>query len=141
LVYEVCGGPIINLTGFQAKFLQFHEKHGPIVRYGVNSISISDPGAMNIVYSSRAGFITVGVCLMQKTLMLADSYRMLIGISNGKEVASLVSTAGEATHGALQRSITRAFTPTATLDYEICIGQKIPDLMEALERYETVDII
>ena len=43
----------------RSKLLSLHKKHGPIVRYGVNSISISDPGAISIVYGSRAGFVTV----------------------------------------------------------------------------------
>lgn len=43
----------------RGKLLVLHKKHGPIVRYGVNSISISDPSAISIVYGSRAGFVTV----------------------------------------------------------------------------------
>jgi len=43
----------------RGKLLQLHKKHGPIVRYGVNSISISDPSAISIIYGSRAGFVTV----------------------------------------------------------------------------------
>lgn len=40
------------------RLLDLHSKHGPIVRYGVRSISISDPEVINVVYGSRAGFIT-----------------------------------------------------------------------------------
>lgn len=43
----------------RAKLLQLYEKHGPIIRYGVNSISISDPSAISVIYGSRAGFVTV----------------------------------------------------------------------------------
>lgn len=39
--------------------LQLHQKHGPIVRYGVNSVSFSDPSAIQVIYGSRAGFETV----------------------------------------------------------------------------------
>ncbi|KAE9368399.1 cytochrome P450 [Stipitochalara longipes BDJ] len=112
----------------RAKLLQLHKKHGSIVRYGVNSISISDPSAISIIYGSRAGFVT------------ADSYKVLVGISNGKEVKSLVSTADEAKHGALRRSVAKAFTPAATLDYEMHVDETIPELIQALERHETVDI-
>lgn len=40
------------------KLVQLHEKHGPIVRYGVRSLSISDPSAINVIYGSK-GFVTV----------------------------------------------------------------------------------
>jgi hypothetical protein len=43
------------------KILDLHSQCGPIVRYGVRSISISDPEVINVVYGSRAGFVTVGV--------------------------------------------------------------------------------
>jgi len=43
----------------RGELLRLHKEHGPIVRYGVNSISISDPRAISIIYGSRAGFVTV----------------------------------------------------------------------------------
>jgi len=43
----------------QGTLLNLHARHGPIVRYGVKSISINDPEVINVVYGSRAGFITV----------------------------------------------------------------------------------
>jgi hypothetical protein len=41
------------------ELLRLHKKHGPIVRYGVTSVSFSDPDAIQVIYGSRAGFITV----------------------------------------------------------------------------------
>lgn len=41
------------------KLLKLHAQHGPIVRYGVRCVSISDPEVINVVYGSRTGFITV----------------------------------------------------------------------------------
>ena len=43
------------------KLLALHRRHGPLVRYGVNDISISDPSAIDIIYGSRAGFVTVNI--------------------------------------------------------------------------------
>lgn len=51
--------------------LDLHVRHGPIVRYGVRSISISDPAALNIIYGSREGFITVS---------FSNSYYLLYNI-------------------------------------------------------------
>ncbi|KAH8893606.1 cytochrome P450 [Thozetella sp. PMI_491] len=110
------------------KILDLHSQHGPIVRYGVRSISISDPEVINIVYGSRAGFIT------------ADSYKVLVGISNGKEVPSLVSTADETRHGALRRAVANAFTPTAVLEYEKWVDVTIAELIEAMGKSDTFDL-
>ncbi|RYP53845.1 hypothetical protein DL768_001296 [Monosporascus sp. mg162] len=110
------------------KLLDLHSQHGPIIRYGVSSISISDPEVINVVYGSRAGFI------------IADSYKVLVGIQNGKEVPSLVSTVNEARHGALRRSVANAFTPTAALGYEKWIDITIAELLGTMRRKTTFDL-
>ncbi|KAI1458106.1 cytochrome P450 [Annulohypoxylon moriforme] len=110
------------------KLLDLHSKHGPIVRYGVRSVSISDPEVINVAYGSRAGFTT------------ADSYRVLVGISNGKEVPSLVSTRDETRHGALRRSVANAFTPTASLEYEKWIDATIAELLDVVSKKKTFDL-
>lgn len=50
------------------KLVALHEKHGPIVRYGVHSISLSDPSAIDIIYGSRQGFTTVRFSLKSSFL-------------------------------------------------------------------------
>ncbi|KAI1327940.1 cytochrome P450 [Xylariaceae sp. FL0255] len=133
-------GPILaGCTDLWRAFLQYngklretlvdlHNKHGPIVRYGVRSISISDPEVINIVYGSRAGFVT------------ADSYKVLVGIQNGKEVPSLVSTRDEARHAALRRSVANAFTLNAALDYERWIDATIAEMLDAVAKKRTFDL-
>ena len=108
--------------GLRTKLLDLHQQHGPVVRYGVRSVSISSPDAISRIYGSRAGFIT------------ADSYAVLVGISNGKEVPSLVSTADEVKHGALRRSIAGAFTPNGVLPLEQCIDQTMRELRDILDQ-------
>ncbi|KAI1753109.1 cytochrome P450 [Xylaria castorea] len=110
------------------KLLELHAKHGLVVRYGVKCISISDPEVINVVYGSRAGFIT------------ADSYKVLMGHQNGKDIPSLVSTRNEKQHGALRRSVANAFTPTAALDYEKWIDLTIEELLESVARRSTFDL-
>ncbi|KAI0456033.1 cytochrome P450 [Xylaria acuta] len=107
------------------KLLELHARHGKVVRYGVKCISISDPEVINAVYGSRAGFIT------------ADSYKVLLGYQNGKDIPSLVSTRNEKQHGALRRSVANAFTPTAALDYEKWIDVTIEELLESVARKST----
>ncbi|KAI0377727.1 cytochrome P450 [Hypomontagnella monticulosa] len=110
------------------KLLDLHSQYGPIVRYGVHNVSISDPEVINIVYGSRAGFTT------------ADSYKVLIGIQNGKEVPSLVSTTDESRHGALRRSVAGAFTPNAVLDYEKWVDATIEELLDIISKKTTFDL-
>ncbi|KAI0485829.1 cytochrome P450 [Xylaria cf. heliscus] len=112
----------------RGKLLDLHARHGLVVRYGVNCISISDPEIINVVYGSRAGFIT------------ADSYKVLLGYQNGKDIASLVSTRDEKQHGALRRSVANAFTPTAALDYEKWIDLTIKELLETVAKKSTLDL-
>ena len=126
------------------ELLRLHKNHGPVVRYGVNSVSFSDPSAISVIYGSTAGFVTVSILIWLETQVLtyvqADSYKVLVGISNGKEVASLVSTADEAKHGELRRSVAKAFTPTGSLDYETHVDETIAELMDAIARHSIVDL-
>lgn len=43
----------------RGKLVELHEQYGPVVRYGVRSVSINDPSAVDIVYGSRTGFVIV----------------------------------------------------------------------------------
>jgi len=102
------------------KINDMHERYGPIVRYGVNSVSVNDAESISTIYVSRSNFTS------------ADSYGTLVGVSNGKVVYSLVS-APDMMHSALRRSIAGAFTPAAVLEYEKYIDETIPELLYELE--------
>lgn len=43
----------------RATLENLHEEYGPVVRYGVTSVSIGDPKAVTTIYESRSGFVTV----------------------------------------------------------------------------------
>lgn len=62
----------------------------------------------------------------------AESYQVLVGISNGKEVPSLVSTSDEARHAALRRSVAGAFSPNGVLEYEPFVDETIGELLGVL---------
>ena len=55
-------------------------------------------------------------------------------------MTSLVSTADENKHGALRRSVAKAFTPNAALGYEVHVDKTIPELIEALDQHQNVDM-
>ena len=43
----------------RATLENLHKEYGPVVRYGVKSVSISDPIAVTTIYESRSGFVIV----------------------------------------------------------------------------------
>ena len=45
----------------RGKLVELHKQYGPIVRYGVRSVSVNDPSVVDIVYGSRAGFVIVSI--------------------------------------------------------------------------------
>jgi hypothetical protein len=47
----------------RGKLIDLHEQYGPVVRYGVRSVSVNDPSAVDVVYGSRAGFVIVSVAV------------------------------------------------------------------------------
>jgi cytochrome P450 len=65
---------------------------------------------------------------------------VIIGISNGKEVGSVVSIRDEARHGALRRAVNGAFTPTGVLDYEYDIDKTIGELLKLLAGRTSIDL-
>lgn len=74
------------------------------------------------------------------TKLQAESYNVLLGHQNGKDIPSLVSTRDEKQHGALRRSVANAFTPTAALDYEKWIDMTIAELLASVASKSTFDL-
>lgn len=127
-------GPFLaRLTDFWRAYKQYngelrteptalHARYNPVVRYGIRSISFSDPKAIETIYESRDSFI------------IADSYHVLVGISNGKEVPSLISTKDEGRHGQSRRSVAAAFSARGAQAYEGSVDLVIPGLIDFINR-------
>jgi hypothetical protein len=47
----------------RGKLVELHEQYGPVVRYGVRSVSINDPSAVDIVYGSKFIIVSKMNCL------------------------------------------------------------------------------
>lgn len=45
-----------NFGSLSNTLLQLHEKYGPLVRIGPNSVSVSDPAAVRVIYSNHGLF-------------------------------------------------------------------------------------
>jgi len=110
------------------KLIELHKQYGPVVRYGVRSVSVNDPSAVDVIYGTRAGFV------------IADSYSVLKAATRHGDVDSVITLADEQRHNTLRRSIANAFTAKTTLDYEPHIDGTIQELLLALRRESVFDL-
>lgn len=116
-----------NSKGHTSRLLELHQKYGKLVRIGPNHISISDPTAIPVVYSTNP------------TWPKGPSYYGAIPVSKNRPVPSIIGM-GEAQHTAVRRSVGRAFTTNSLLDYEDSIEATGHDLITALSRQKETDI-
>ncbi|KAI1627046.1 cytochrome P450 [Exophiala viscosa] len=116
-----------NSRGYSARLVHLHQTYGKLVRLGPNHISISDPDAVPIVYTTNP--------VWHK----APSYHPAAPISGGRAVPSIIAMT-EAQHTAVRRSVGSAFTTNSLLDYESAIEASGNDLLEALEKQTSLDI-
>jgi hypothetical protein len=106
------------------RLLTLHSQYGPIIRYGPRSISLSTHAAIAPIYTSNT-----------PSLPTAPSYSVLLGIKDGREVPSLVSTRDPVLHAQLRRNVAGAFTEKGSVEYESFVDATIPDLSAAIRRY------
>ncbi|KAL2203291.1 cytochrome P450 [Sarocladium strictum] len=116
-----------NRPGHAEKLVSLHEKHGKLVRIGPNHVSVSDPAAIPIVYSTNP------------TWHKGPSYYGAIPVSKNKAVPSIIGM-GEAQHTAVRKSVGRAFTTNSLLDYETAIEATCNQLIGILRAQDVVDI-
>jgi cytochrome P450 len=118
----------MNNTHFYGPTLmKLHERYGRLVRVGPNFVSVSDPAAIGTVYGTSP--------VWKK----GPSYEVIIGVSNGRLVHSLI-TMNETQQSAVMKGIGSAFTPNAVLDYEPFVDQSAALLVAALEERYSVDM-
>ncbi|KAH8802559.1 cytochrome P450 [Xylogone sp. PMI_703] len=116
-----------NSPGYSAKLVQLHRKHGKLVRIGPNHISISDPNAVPIVYSTSPVWTK------------ASSYNAASPVSRGRAVPSIIAMS-ETKHTAVRRSVGSAFTTNSLLEYESSLEKSAELLLKALDENPTADI-
>jgi len=122
-----------------------HEQFGPVVRTGPNHVSVSDPSAVSIVYSTNPVwvkvFCSVSLCPGYGTdCPQGESYGTLMGVKNGREVPTIISTLSEAKHTAIRRGIGNAFATNALLDYEHHLDESANELVVAFTKMGTLNM-
>lgn len=113
--------------GWADRLVTLHKTHGKLVRIGPNHISVSDPAAIPVIYSTNPVWVK------------GPSYFGAATVSKGRTVPSVIAM-GESQHTAVRRSVGRAFTTNSLLDYEASIEAATAELVHALETHPTTDI-
>jgi cytochrome P450 len=124
---------------------KLHKKYGKLVRLGPNYVSVSDPAAVSTVYGTNPVWIKVGrIRPLGLDFMLilhqGDSYKVMIGMKDGKEIPSVVSTISEARHTVMKRGIGHAFTANSVLDYEHYIDESAAELFDVFRKQRSCNI-
>jgi cytochrome P450 len=65
---------------------------------------------------------------------------VIVGISHGREIDSVITIADEHRHNVLRRSVASAFSAHTALDYEPHIDRTINELLMALSKERTLDL-
>ncbi|KAL1888639.1 hypothetical protein Sste5346_009431 [Sporothrix stenoceras] len=85
---------------------RLHDKHGPVVRLGPNTLTFSDPKALKTIYGLNKGFIKSDFYLPQQSVV------------NGHRLASLFSTVDNDFHAQFRRCVNGAFAMSQLVQYE-----------------------
>lgn len=64
-----------NSNSYSANMVEIHEKYGKLVRIGPNHISISDPNAVPIVYTTNPVWPKVSTCVNVDTKLQTHQLR------------------------------------------------------------------
>lgn len=116
-----------NSKRWSERMIHLHEKYGRLVRIGPNHVSISDPDAIPIVYTTKSPW--------PKAL----SYRAAATFSHGKIVPSIIAM-NEGQHTAVRKSCGRAFTTNNLLEYESFLDDSAAELLGVLESNSQLDL-
>jgi hypothetical protein len=128
---------------------QMHAMYGPVVRFGPNMVSISDPQAIPLVYPSRPGFPKVGadnfqakVLLTPLSLVKSDFYRTQKPYTPNKgAMPAVFNTQDENLHKQLRNPISPLYAMTNVIRFEPSVDQTLLVLLEQLDsRYAGTNV-
>ncbi|KAM0543294.1 hypothetical protein ACHAPJ_012378 [Fusarium lateritium] len=100
---------------------ELHKKLGPAVRIGPNMISLSDPGLLKAVYSTRGNFVK------------SNFYEVADAMSNGMRLENVFSTRSNAFHGRYMKPYQKFFSMNTILEKEHLADKMVLLLCEQLE--------
>ncbi|KAB8343000.1 hypothetical protein FH972_022594 [Carpinus fangiana] len=99
-----------------------HRQYGPVVRFGPNMVSVSDPAEIQHIYAVTAGF------------KKSDFYRALSFFVKGKAIPGTFATQDENIHRALRRPIASMYAMTSVKHYEPFVDSTLVALRTQLDK-------
>jgi cytochrome P450 len=116
-----------NSRGYAARLVELHKRHGNLVRLGPNHISVSDPSAIPIIYSTNPVWLK------------GPSYYGAATVSQGRVLPSIIAMS-ESQHTAVRKTVGRAFTTNSMLDYESFIDTSAAEFVRVIGQLQAADV-
>lgn len=112
-----------NLTRrTQENHIQWHRKHGDVIRLGPNVLSFADPRAIKIIYG------------LNKGMTKSDFYPVQQAVAKGVRLQSLFSTKDEGYHARYRRCVNGAFSMSSLVGYEPLVDSTTDAFIEQTEK-------
>lgn len=115
-----------------------HKQHGQAVRLGPNTISLSDPRMIKVVYNVKAPwkkvFYTLPFSIIHVTRSQSDMYAVNDVIVQGRRYANLFSTRDEEWHGKILRPVRSLYAMSSVSVFEPALDHVIKGCFKQLER-------
>lgn len=102
--------------------IALHNKYGPVVRLGPNTLSFADPDALKAIYGLNKGFIK------------SDFYVVQQSVVKGHSLPSLFSTTDNDFHMQFRRCVNSAFAMSALVQYEPFVDNTTKLFLKQTER-------
>ncbi|KAK3726068.1 hypothetical protein LTR37_000216 [Vermiconidia calcicola] len=106
----------------EKRHIEYHRKHGDVVRLGPNVLSFADPRALKIIYG------------LNKGMTKSDFYPVQQAIAKGVRLESMFSTQNEAYHAKYRRCVNNAFSMSSLVSYEPLVDNTTDAFIEQTEQ-------
>ncbi|KEF54719.1 uncharacterized protein A1O9_09161 [Exophiala aquamarina CBS 119918] len=104
--------------------VKLHEKLGPLVRLGPNSVSVSDPAAIKTIYGLASGYVKSSFYTVQQQAVSRDGH-LLQGMFN---------TTDEQYHAKLRRAVNNAYAMSTLVQFEPMVDSTSTEFLKQLAR-------
>ncbi|EXJ56365.1 uncharacterized protein A1O5_12632 [Cladophialophora psammophila CBS 110553] len=123
-----------NYGTIATTLIKLHEQYGPLVRIGPNTIHVSDPASVSVIYTNHGEF-------KKASAIQADSYSPLrVVATRGKSIGSVIDMQDEEGNTLLKRGVGNAFATNTLLDYEHNVDDTVKELIQTIIEVPEFDL-
>ena len=111
--------------------IEWHHKYGSAVRVGPNTISISDPNLIRVIYATKNAWPKVNralTCRLEFLLIIrnqSDMYKPNDVLINGVRISNIFNAQNNAWHDKYMKPIRGVWTMTKVLEMESLIDETV----------------